>query len=343
MGLLGFSDDEVNTIAMSLMSGRGNLIANLGEGLMGVQQGKKRKTAEELQALQLEQAKFQMDQQRQQADQQRRIQALGPQFMQQPQHQIPADQHGPQIQGGMDWGGYANALTGIDPMRGLQMQGTLAQMNAKAEPKREKIAPGETVGTWQGSNFVPAYSAPEREKDWQNPDYIKAQQQIRAAGRPQITTNVIPPQKTFEESLKLKKDFEDQPEVKAFKEIRSAYDQVTTALKSPSAANDLAAATKFMKMLDPGSVVRESELMMAMQASGKLDRVLNYANRIATGQVLTPTQRADFAKSTEALFKAAENRYKPTQTKYQGMAKKYGLDDNFMSDGSGTGWRVVEE
>ena len=32
-----------------------------------------------------------------------------------------------------------------------------------------------------------------------------------------------------------------------------------------------------MKLLDPTSVVRESELLMAMQASGALDRLYNYA------------------------------------------------------------------
>ena len=68
---------------------------------------------------------------------------------------------------------------------------------------------------------------------------------------------------------------------KGFGEASSAYKQINATLdsatKSPAAT--LAAATKFMKILDPGSVVRESELGMALQASGVLDRAANYCPR----------------------------------------------------------------
>lgn len=148
-----------------------------------------------------------------------------------------------------------------------------------------------------------------------------------------VTTNVMPPREVFKDSMALKKDFDGVPEVKGFKEVRSAWDQISTALSNPSAANDMAAATKFMKLLDPGSVVRESELMMAMQASGVLDRMANYHKRLMSGEKLTPTQREDFYKSGKALYDAAKSRYDETVTQYEGIAKQYKLDPSFIYRG----------
>jgi hypothetical protein len=137
----------------------------------------------------------------------------------------------------------------------------------------------------------------------------------------------------FKDSLTLKKDFDSQPEVKGFKEVRQAWDQISTALANPSGANDLAAATKFMKLLDPGSVVRESELAMAMQSTGALDRFTNYHKQLLEGQKLTPNQRKDFFAAGKALHDAAKLRYDQTVNQFQGIAKQYELDPTFIARG----------
>jgi hypothetical protein len=80
-----------------------------------------------------------------------------------------------------------------------------------------------------------------------------------------------------------------------------------------------------MKILDPGSVVRESELGMAMQASGLIDRVVNYANMIKTGQKLTPTQRKDFQSLADSLFYESSRLYNAKRAEYEGIAKRNGL------------------
>jgi hypothetical protein len=53
---------------------------------------------------------------------------------------------------------------------------------------------------------------------------------------------------------------------KNYAEIKRQSAIIKSALADPSAAGTLSAATAYMKMLDPGSVVRESELGMAMQS-----------------------------------------------------------------------------
>jgi len=94
-----------------------------------------------------------------------------------------------------------------------------------------------------------------------------------------------------------------------------------------SPAGDLAGATKIMKLLDPGSVVRESELGMAMAASGLMDRVQNYASMVMSGTTLTPTQRADFQKLADALYSESVNQYNAKRGEYRGIVERNGLNE----------------
>ena len=126
----------------------------------------------------------------------------------------------------------------------------------------------------------------------------------------------------------LRSEFNGLTEVKEFSTVETAFKQINNALSNPSAANDLAAATKFMKLLDPGSVVRESELGMAMAATGAIDRLQNYFQRLQNGQVLNPAQRADFKRSAELAYQASKDVYNQTANRYRTLAESYNVDPN---------------
>lgn len=220
-------------------------------------------------------------------------------------------------------------------------------------PKRDvRDVNGQLIEVPQTGDPTPIYGQPKLPdyltygqdgKPMVNPLYVSAKSQIAAAGRPVTNVNVNTPKEVFKDSMTLKKDFDAQPEVKAFKEVQQAWDQISTAIKMPGPSADLAAATKFMKLLDPGSVVRESELALAMQASGAMDRFLNTANRVMTGEKLTPKQRQDFYKSGEALYNAAKGRYGQTVDQFKSIGKGYGLDERFLpKDVSGANAQIDE-
>jgi hypothetical protein len=122
----------------------------------------------------------------------------------------------------------------------------------------------------------------------------------------------------------LRKEYNGLPDVKAYNEVNTAYNQIKVATQRPSPANDLAAATKFMKLLDPNSVVRESELIMAVQASGLADRISNTGNRILNGEKLTPTQRKDFFDAATQFYKIAEDKKRAIDTQYTNI----GIESN---------------
>lgn len=131
---------------------------------------------------------------------------------------------------------------------------------------------------------------------------------------------------TFENERKLRNDLKSEPIYKAHQEVRSAYDQVRASLKQGTAISDVAAATKIMKLLDPGSVVRESELGIAMASAGLLDRISNYGQMIVNGQRLTPKQRQEFQSLADEFFRMSEQQFNAKVQEYHGIAADYGLD-----------------
>jgi hypothetical protein len=151
--------------------------------------------------------------------------------------------------------------------------------------------------------------------------------EIRKASAGASNVSVNTGQKGFDNTLKLRGDFRSEPIYKAHNEVQSAYSQIQAALKQASPAGDLAAATKIMKILDPGSVVRESELGMAMAASGALDRLVNYADMRIKGTKLTPAQRVDFQSLADSLYAESVKQYNTKRSEYKGISERNGLNE----------------
>jgi hypothetical protein len=148
--------------------------------------------------------------------------------------------------------------------------------------------------------------------------------QIRRAGA--VTVNMGEGQKGFENESNLKKMFSNEPIYKDFNDMESAFKQVKSSLAQANPIGDVAAATKIMKLLDPGSVVRESELGISMAAAGKMDRLQNYVDNWSKGTKLTPTQRQDFQNLANELYAAAGQTYNMKRNEYVDFGSKYNLD-----------------
>jgi hypothetical protein len=129
-------------------------------------------------------------------------------------------------------------------------------------------------------------------------------------------------QKGLDNTLKLRGDFRSEPVYKDFQAIDSAYRIINKSLDAGTAAGDLGASTKLMKLLDPDSVVRESELAMAMNATGKLDQLYNYANKISTGQFLNNKQKGEFRSLATEFYNSAAEQYNSKRGEYADIASR---------------------
>ena len=126
--------------------------------------------------------------------------------------------------------------------------------------------------------------------------------------------------------LDMQKTYEAQSKV--FRGESRATRTVMTALDtaSESAPATLAAGTAFMKLLDPGSVVRESELAQALAATGAFDRAGNLIKVFKEGKVMTPPQAEQFRAIVERLYRGAEKAQRKRDEQFTAAANRHGLD-----------------
>lgn len=128
----------------------------------------------------------------------------------------------------------------------------------------------------------------------------------------------------FDNEGKLRKELSDR--LKGSREVLTMYRNLESAARAPSAANDLSLIFAYMKMLDPGSVVREQEFANAQNAAGVPDQVVNWYNRLLRGERLNDGQRATFLASARQLANNAQSQLTATTREYQGIAEQNELD-----------------
>jgi len=146
---------------------------------------------------------------------------------------------------------------------------------------------------------------------------------IGADGKPDV---LGPGGATPRDRVTLRKEFEQNADVKAFNDVAASYDIISSiASAPPSAANDMSMIFAYMKMLDPGSVVREGEFATAQNSAGLPDQVRNAYNKALNGQRLAPAQRQQFVTTAGTIYQSRKARYDQQVAQYQGYASELGL------------------
>ena len=133
----------------------------------------------------------------------------------------------------------------------------------------------------------------------------------------------------------LRKEFNQLPDVKTFGEVDASFQKVKGAASDPSAAGDLAAIFAYMKMLDPGSSVREGEFANAQNAGGIDTKIVAAYNNVLNGQRLTSEQRKDFINQAEKLYVVHKGRRDMQAKRYADLARKQGFDAGDVTGDSG--------
>ena len=124
---------------------------------------------------------------------------------------------------------------------------------------------------------------------------------------------------------------------KDFIKQRDSIERVRGSAVDPSAAGDLALIFNFMKVLDPGSVVRESEFATAANAGGVPDRVRALYNRVVDGKRLSRRQRRDFVKRAEILFTTAQQSQGRLESEYRRLSNQADVSPENVIVNFGTG------
>ena len=152
--------------------------------------------------------------------------------------------------------------------------------------------------------------------------------------------------KGFDQAAKLRAEFTKQNE--SFREIRDATQRVQSVSKDATGPSDLALIYNFMKVLDPKSVVRESEFRSAADAKAWLSKVdmgllgnvvvpsavraaIQKADPTKSGTFLLPEQRKEFVKQVDNIYKGQRQIYDQSVAEFKRLGKAMGIPEEMQS------------
>ena len=220
-------------------------------------------------------------------------------------------------------------------------QGTIARIEGMLPTKYQTV--GRTLVRQQGNEVTPVYTAPEparqpiirevtngnKTETWQiNPE--DGTHTVLAQG-PRYKPQAPGGGNSLRQEIQLRKEFDQLPDVKDFHDVANSYDIISDLAKRPATAqNDLSLIFAYMKMLDPGSVVREGEFANAQNTAGVPDQIRNLYNRAATGQRLNSDQRKEFTNTAGGIYQSRKRRYDQIVKQYQGYARDSGFGETVI-------------
>ena len=141
--------------------------------------------------------------------------------------------------------------------------------------------------------------------------------------------------KQKEDFVKVKDKYQSKQFVKDYNDKLGHMDNVFTAynqvyeLDRPG-AGDLALIFSFMKMLDPRSVVREGEFEVAKKVGGPADFLVQTANYIKNGGILSDLTRRSFRDLAYAQFKNAVTNLNTQNEEEVNVGNILGLKENVI-------------
>ena len=140
-------------------------------------------------------------------------------------------------------------------------------------------------------------------------------------------------QPKFSDVRGIRTEFNGLPVVKNFNEVNSKTNNVNSMYeqylngKVGRNAFDQALITTVNKLLDPNSVVRESEYDRSMNGQAMWNKITGYATKLSKGGAgLTDAERRDFVNSINIMNQAYKTELDATVRDYTDLAQRYGIN-----------------
>lgn len=149
-----------------------------------------------------------------------------------------------------------------------------------------------------------------------------------------VGPNGLDPKQQMDAENAFVDDWTSLPAVKDYEGISRAYSNITAAAQEQSGAGDIALITMLGKLLDPTSVVRETEFAIAANAGGTLEWLQSLQGRVENGQLLTENTRAQIVGIATEIQREAEHRFGSVRGQWEGIAEHRGLDPEFVMPGA---------
>jgi hypothetical protein len=134
----------------------------------------------------------------------------------------------------------------------------------------------------------------------------------------------LDPDKIFGYEEKIRKEY--QTRTGKYRELDGTFSNIKTSAASANGPGDIALITSFMKMLDPGSVVRETEFATGRDTAGLYANLQNQLQKAQNGQFLNATQRKQYVTLSQQYLDASKKRADEEKQSLGKVVKNYGLN-----------------
>jgi hypothetical protein len=109
-----------------------------------------------------------------------------------------------------------------------------------------------------------------------------------------------------------------------FRTVQDAHSKIKSVANT--GAGDMSLLYSYVKLLDPGSVVRESEFATAAASGSFGERIQGLAQRVISGQRLPPDLRTDFIREADGIYTSQKEGADRLEKQYRDIAKRNNLN-----------------
>jgi len=109
-----------------------------------------------------------------------------------------------------------------------------------------------------------------------------------------------------------------------FRTVQDAHSKIKSVANT--GAGDMSLLYSYVKLLDPGSVVRESEFATAAASGSFGERIQGLAQRVMSGQRLPPDLRTDFIREADSIYTSQKDGADRLEKQYRDIAKRGNLN-----------------
>jgi hypothetical protein len=132
------------------------------------------------------------------------------------------------------------------------------------------------------------------------------------------------PKEKFNQEEKIRKEWQGRS--KMYSELQGTFNTLQASAQSANGPGDIALITGFMKMLDPGSVVRETEFATARDTAGLFTQLQNRLEKAQNGQLLSPQQRKEYVALSQKYLDSAKKKADQEKKDLGIVVKNYRLN-----------------
>lgn len=185
-----------------------------------------------------------------------------------------------------------------------------------------------STNSWRNVGQGPAFAPQQPREDppvevWDGEKMIYVPRS-QAIGMQSKGPPTLKPEDTFKQANTLRDEYNTL--TKDFRTVQDAYNKIKST--SDTGAGDMSLLYSYVKLLDPGSVVRESEFATAAASGSFGEQVQGAVQRLMTGERLPDTLRSAFKAESDSIYKAQKLGYDRIRENYKSIAEKNQVDPN---------------